>query len=46
MANSPECQSTQIKKNQMSKTYLILIAYSSADLEVFPTRKSCSRAFD
>ena len=42
MANSPTCQSTQMKKNQMCKTYLI--AYSSEDFEVFPTWKSCSLA--
>ena len=48
MANSPKCKSTQMKKNQMCKTYLI--AYSSEDFEVFSMRKSCSlsiaEAFD
>ena len=48
MANSPEFQSTQMKKNQMRRTYLI--AYSRADLELFPTCESfglaIAEAFD
>ena len=38
MANSPEFQSTQMKKNQMGRTYLI--TYSRADRELFPTQES------
>ena len=48
MANSPEFQSTQIKKNQMRRTYFI--TYSRADMELFPTRESfglaIAEAFD
>ena len=48
MANSPEFESTQMKKNQMCRTYLI--TYSRADLELFPNRESfglaIAEAFD
>ena len=42
MENSPEFQSTQMKTNQLRRTYLITC--SCTDLEFFPTWESFSLA--
>ena len=48
LSKNEKFQSTQIKKNQMRRTYLI--TYSRADLELFPTRElfglAIAEAFD